>query len=309
MFERKYGFTNETIIRLTVDNRSVKMHRIVALRDFGHVRKGDIGGYIEKEENLSHEGLCWVYDNGMVYDNAVVSGNATVHDYASVHENAKVHGDASICNKSHIKGFAKVFGEAMTGDNAIVSGNAMVHGKAFISNKARIYGEARVCGNAKILGHSNVRDVAVVKGNVDIRGLCVIHGDVELGGYCTYCNEDIDSNSQSREQTFELTDLFYKEIIGYDPLTDMTITKPRYKVSISDKNVDDVVIEFYLNDKHEIMVHSNIFDGTHERFINFIPHYLLMTYGINIWMRDNVHYMIPYEIAVTNAEKHFKRFI
>ena len=315
MFERKYGFTNETITIHTVDNRCVKLHRIVALRDvrnskrFGNVKKGDIGGFIEKEENLSHDGLCWVYDNGMVYDNAIVSGNATVHDYAVVHENAKVHGDASICDKSHIKGFAKVFGDAMTGDNAIVSGNALVYGKAFISNKARVYGEARICGNAVVLGHSNIRDVAVVKGDVDIKGLCVIHGDVELSGHCTYCDEDISSNLQSREQTFEINDLFYNEIIGFDPSTNMTITKPKYKVYISDKNVDDIVVEFYLNDKHEIMVHSDIFDGTHEGFINFIPHYLLMTYGINIWMRDNAHYMIPYEVAVTNAEKHFKRFM
>ena len=28
------------------------LYRIRALRDFGYVKKGDIGGYIEKEENL-----------------------------------------------------------------------------------------------------------------------------------------------------------------------------------------------------------------------------------------------------------------
>ena len=29
-----------------------KLHRIEALRDFGDVKKGDLGGWIEKEENL-----------------------------------------------------------------------------------------------------------------------------------------------------------------------------------------------------------------------------------------------------------------
>ncbi|MDE5977041.1 MAG: hypothetical protein K2G70_01045 [Turicibacter sp.] len=34
------------------------LYRIRALRDFGDVKQGDVGGYIEKEENLSHEGYC-----------------------------------------------------------------------------------------------------------------------------------------------------------------------------------------------------------------------------------------------------------
>lgn len=50
--------------------------RIKALRDFGNVKKGDIGGYIEKEANLSHDGDCWVYDNAQVCGDALVYGNA-----------------------------------------------------------------------------------------------------------------------------------------------------------------------------------------------------------------------------------------
>ena len=33
--------------------------RIKALRSFMNVSKGDVGGFVEKEENLSHEGDCW----------------------------------------------------------------------------------------------------------------------------------------------------------------------------------------------------------------------------------------------------------
>lgn len=36
------------------------LHRIRAVRDFGAVRKGDLGGFVEREENLSHEGTCWI---------------------------------------------------------------------------------------------------------------------------------------------------------------------------------------------------------------------------------------------------------
>ena len=49
-------------------------YRIKALKDFGDVKKGDIGGLIEAEKNLSQEGNAWVYED------ARVSGNARVTD-------------------------------------------------------------------------------------------------------------------------------------------------------------------------------------------------------------------------------------
>ena len=58
-----------------------KLFRIKALVAFGDVEKGELGGFIEKEDNLSHDGDAWVYGNAWVYGDAQVSGNA---DYAAV---------------------------------------------------------------------------------------------------------------------------------------------------------------------------------------------------------------------------------
>lgn len=44
----------------TVDDHGTTLYRIRALRNFGDVRKGQLGGYIEAERNLSQEGSCWV---------------------------------------------------------------------------------------------------------------------------------------------------------------------------------------------------------------------------------------------------------
>lgn len=60
------------------------LYRIRALKNFGTVKAGDIGGYIEKEENLSHEGTCWVCDNAYVCDNACVYGNAKINKISDV---------------------------------------------------------------------------------------------------------------------------------------------------------------------------------------------------------------------------------
>ena len=58
-----------------------KLFRIKALVAFDNVEKGELGGFIEKEDNLSHNGNAWVSGNAQVYGDAQVSGNA---DYAVV---------------------------------------------------------------------------------------------------------------------------------------------------------------------------------------------------------------------------------
>ena len=78
--------------------------RVVALRDFGYVKKGDIGGFIEKEGNLSHEGNSWIYGNAKVSGNALVSGDARVFGDAEVYGNALVSGNAAISGGTISKG-------------------------------------------------------------------------------------------------------------------------------------------------------------------------------------------------------------
>lgn len=75
-----------------------KLFQIKALKDFGDVKAGDLGGYIEKEENLSHNGNAWVYDNVKVYDNAKVFRDAQVLGNARVCGNAQIYNDALICD-------------------------------------------------------------------------------------------------------------------------------------------------------------------------------------------------------------------
>lgn len=73
---KKYELTNETI---QIEGK--KLYRIKALIDFGDVKAGDLGGFIEKESNLSHLGSAWIYDDAMVCGNAMVCDDG---DYACV---------------------------------------------------------------------------------------------------------------------------------------------------------------------------------------------------------------------------------
>ena len=68
----------ELLLDDTVESFGIKLFRIRALISFDNVKAGDVGGYIEKEENLSESGNAWVYGNARVYGNAEVSGDARV---------------------------------------------------------------------------------------------------------------------------------------------------------------------------------------------------------------------------------------
>ena len=59
--EKKYKLTEETI---NVGDKT--LYRIEALRDFSDVKKGDKGGFVEKEENLSQSDNCWIYYSAKV---------------------------------------------------------------------------------------------------------------------------------------------------------------------------------------------------------------------------------------------------
>ena len=66
--------------------------RVIALKDFANVKKGSLGGLIEKEDNLDQKGDCWVFGEAKVKGNATVSGNAQVCGYAWIDGNARICG-------------------------------------------------------------------------------------------------------------------------------------------------------------------------------------------------------------------------
>lgn len=116
------------------------LYRIQAIKDFAKVKAGDKGGWIEKEENLSQEGNCWVYDDSKIFDNAEVSDNAKVFTSSEVYGNAKVFDNA------------KIFAFSSVYDNSIVCG------------EAQVYGDAVICGNAEV---TSIEDYFVFDDNID----------------------------------------------------------------------------------------------------------------------------------------------
>lgn len=119
-----------------IKSNGVTLHRIKALIDFGDVKAGELGGYVEKETNLSQYGDAWVYRHAQVF------GNALVFEDALVSESAWVYGDARIYSDAKVSGTARINGSACISGNAHISGDALVYGNAWMCGNAQVSSDA-----------------------------------------------------------------------------------------------------------------------------------------------------------------------
>ena len=174
---KKFELTNESTYYC-----GVKVYRIKALKDFGNVKAGDLGGFVEREANLSHEGDCWVYDNAIVCNAARVYGNAIIRDYAKIYDYAKVFDNARVYGNAKIFDYAKIY------DNAEISNTAQIFDNAIVYNMARIYERARVFEKAGVGGNASVFGKAVVCDDVKIFGDARVFGDAVICDNAIICN-------------------------------------------------------------------------------------------------------------------------
>ena len=147
---KKYKLTDETI-----EYNCVTLYRIEALRNFGSIKAGDKGGFVQSYHNLSQEGDCWIHGEAKVFGNA------------KVYENAQVFGSAEVCGYASVKGDAFVFGRAKVYGSAFVKGNAFVFGRAKVYGWAKVFGKAQVFGDAKVYGNAFVKGDAIIKTDRD----------------------------------------------------------------------------------------------------------------------------------------------
>lgn len=118
---------------LRVDLPSVKLVDGRILYQIQRVSDMTLGGFIEKESNLSQEGACWVADNAWVY------GYATVRDDAQVYENALIFGNAQIFGKALVHGNAIIGGFVQIYDSAEVAGDAVLRQTEMMHENAKMF--------------------------------------------------------------------------------------------------------------------------------------------------------------------------
>ena len=109
--DKHFELTNKFIINAF----GVKLFQIKCTRRIKYAEVGDLGGYIEKEDNLS--GDAWVSGDAQVSGDAWVSGDAQVYGNAQVSGDAWVSGDAQVYGNARVYGNAQVYGDARVSNN------------------------------------------------------------------------------------------------------------------------------------------------------------------------------------------------
>ncbi len=178
IMEKKFILTD----RFIVSDSGKKLFQIQCVKTFKYANAGDLGGYIEKEGNLSQNGNAWIYDNAQVSGSAHVYGSAQVSDDA------------------------RVFGDTQVSDNAQVFGNACVFGNAMICGNAQVFDYAQVFGNAMICGSAQVSDYAQVFGNANIHGNGSISGDAYVDSNDKHCGFDYFGSVNRHTHAYLTTD-------------------------------------------------------------------------------------------------------
>lgn len=168
---------------LTILEYNTKLYRIEALKDFNDVKKGDLGGFVEKEDNLSQKGNCWIYDSAKVFGNAKVYSDAKIFNQAIIFGNAKIYASASVHDSAQVSDDAKVDDNATIINCALVTGRAQVLGNAIIKDSACVCNYAIVLENACISERAEVRDKAKVFGDA------IVRGEVVVGGNAIICKD------------------------------------------------------------------------------------------------------------------------
>lgn len=206
-------FNTSNFVKPKLLEETYNLYRIRALKDFGDVKAGDLGGYIESERNLSQEGDCWVYDKAKVTDEAKIYGNAKIKGYVVISDNAEVFDNAKVYDYAEVSGNAKVYGNAQVEDSAKIYNkvevfdNALIDKETTLYNKAKVYGNAKVTENAELhdevqvydnakIDNARLYDKAQVYGKAKVFGDATISENAKVYDKAQICNARVTDNAQ-----------------------------------------------------------------------------------------------------------------
>lgn len=209
----KYALTGES-----KEFEGHTVYRIRALRNFGNVKAGTLGGWVSDDgaetlsdgglirrvfvDVLSHEGNCWiaddaivigksirVMDDALVCESAIIDGGA-VAGSSIVSGHARVDQCASVEGVSRISGNAYITNEAAVIDS-IVTDNALIDDSAVVSYGATVQGFAVVKNSATVIGKCVIKDHAIIDHCASVRGEYNYHSQVLYEGYSTTIEDHV----------------------------------------------------------------------------------------------------------------------
>ena len=158
------------------------LHRIKALKDFGDVKKGDIGGFVEKETNLSHEGNCWIYDNAKAMDNSKVYGNSRMYGYSKVYGNSGMYGYSKMFDYSEMYDNSSMNDYSEIYDYSEMYDNSAMYDYSEMHDNSRMYDCSEMYNNSAMYDNSTMYDYSIMYDNSEMYNNSTLKNKTRLYG-------------------------------------------------------------------------------------------------------------------------------
>jgi carbonic anhydrase/acetyltransferase-like protein (isoleucine patch superfamily) len=221
---QKHIYTSAGIIYCDV-------YRIKALQDFGQIKIGDIGGYVESEKNLSQVGTCWIDFDSIVVEHAIIGESAFIKN-SLIYELAYV-GGASFIEDSIIFGCSTIHSSDVTDseifDNADVCLADIAHSKIYGNADINTFTYNAPC---TFIRNSHIYDNVSLSKDLNIDGL-IINENVSLIGPQTLNIHNVTGGI--------IGDSIMQSIVVIWPFP-ASIKNPKYKLTTISKNINFSVV-------------------------------------------------------------------
>ena len=129
------------------------------------VHKGDLGGFVETEDNLDQEGFAWIGKDAIACEDSYIGGDAILADSAVARDSAYIGNNAVIADHAVVQDNAIVCG-------GYISGNSCICGSAILNSDEQTRCAPMIGGNARVYGE--------LTGNVVCQGGAVVLPGVKL---------------------------------------------------------------------------------------------------------------------------------
>jgi carbonic anhydrase/acetyltransferase-like protein (isoleucine patch superfamily) len=248
------------------------VYRIKALRDiplYG-VLKGDLGGYVTKAIQLSHQGNCWIgpearalgsveiLDDAYISDKAVVSCDVKWR-YISISGTSKVSGNAELSieaeypiypeNNTIISGKVHIFDHAEIINAGVIYGDIDIHGKSRLHSVSEITGDAEICDYAELHGNITVAGKTKIGGFIEVSKNCIIMDSTLTGAFRIEAGNRIE-NCQLDDNGY-FVDGILQDIKSSPSVTVSSALKPLESINDAITNVDIGRVLTKLNQLHD----------------------------------------------------------
>ena len=132
-----------------------EVFRVKALKNFGNVKAGDVGGWVCSCNNLSQEGDCWIYDDAKCLDNA------------KMHNNSRMFNNSVMCDNAEMFNNSRMFNNSVMCDNTIMYDNAIMYNNSKMCDKSVMCDNSRMCDNAEMYDYAILDKDKLLYGSIN----------------------------------------------------------------------------------------------------------------------------------------------